>query len=68
MDATAVDELNRELRVRYNRSGKGWITLTVLDGRPVLRVTLMNHRTREHHVRALLTGLADEARALLTSD
>ncbi len=57
----AVDALNRELRVSYNRSGKGWITLTVLGGRPVLRVTVMNHRTRAHHTEALLDGLAAEA-------
>jgi len=67
MDAASVDRLNQELRVRYNRSGKGWITLTVLDGRPVLRVTLMNHRTRRHHVHALLAGLVDEAAALIAS-
>jgi L-2,4-diaminobutyrate decarboxylase len=57
----AVDALNRELRIRYNRSGKGWITLTVLNGRPVLRVTLMNHRTRTRHTEAMLGGLAAEA-------
>jgi glutamate/tyrosine decarboxylase-like PLP-dependent enzyme len=57
----AMDAVNRELRARYNRSGKGWITLTVLDGRPVLRVTLMNHRTRAHHVMTLLDGLATVA-------
>ncbi|MEO7042287.1 MAG: aspartate aminotransferase family protein [Gemmatimonadaceae bacterium] len=67
MDAPAVDKLNQDLRVRYNRSGKGWITLTVLDARPVLRVTLMNHRTRIHHVHALLAGLADDAAALIAS-
>jgi L-2,4-diaminobutyrate decarboxylase len=61
LDAAALDGLNRELRARYNRSGKGWITITVLNGRPVLRVTLMNHRTRVHHTRALLDGLAAEA-------
>lgn len=64
LDAAAVDALNRELRVRYNKSGKGWITLTMLAGRPVLRVTLMNHRTRAHHVQTLLDGLAIEASAL----
>lgn len=58
LDAAAVDQLNRALRARYNRSGHGWITLTVLDGRPVLRVTLMNHRTRVEHVHQLLAGLA----------
>jgi L-2,4-diaminobutyrate decarboxylase len=67
MTPGVTDALNRELRVRYNKSGKGWITLTVLDGRPVLRVTLMNHRTRARHVHALLDGLAEQARAIVSS-
>jgi L-2,4-diaminobutyrate decarboxylase len=67
MNSDTMDSLNRNLRAAYNRSGKGWITLTVLEGRPVLRVTLMNHRTRIHHTRALLDGLAAEA-ARLTSE
>lgn len=64
--ADSIDALNRELRARYNRSGKGWITLTVLDGRPVLRVTMMNHRTRARHTEALLDGLAAEAASLVS--
>lgn len=65
-DSDFIDALNRNLRAAYNRSGKGWITLTVLEGRPVLRVTLMNHRTRTHHTRALLDGLAAEAAKLIS--
>jgi L-2,4-diaminobutyrate decarboxylase len=68
LDSAAIDALNRELRARYNRSGKGWITITVLDGRPVLRVTLMNHRTRVHHTRALLDGLAAEAARIMSHE
>jgi L-2,4-diaminobutyrate decarboxylase len=56
-----IDALNRELRARYNTEGSGWITATVLDGRPVLRVTMMNPRTGAEHVRALLDGLAAKA-------
>jgi len=56
-----IDALNRELRPRYNREGTGWITATVLDGRPVLRVTMMNPRTGADHVRALLDGLVAKA-------
>jgi L-2,4-diaminobutyrate decarboxylase len=56
-----ADTLNRELRQRYNRRGSGWITATVLDGRPVLRVTMMNPRTGATHVRALLDGLVVQA-------
>ncbi|OLD42181.1 MAG: hypothetical protein AUI63_08780 [Gemmatimonadetes bacterium 13_1_40CM_2_60_3] len=63
-DRQRVDDLNRELRPRYNREGSGWITATVLDGRPVLRVTMMNPRTGEAHVRALLDGLAAKAKEI----
>ncbi|MBX6332610.1 MAG: aminotransferase class V-fold PLP-dependent enzyme, partial [Gemmatimonadaceae bacterium] len=60
-DAAALDEINRELRERYNRSGKGWITTTVLGGRRMLRVTIMNPRTTPSHVLRLVDELAEEA-------
>ena len=53
-----LDEVNRELRERYNQSGEGWITATNLDGRRVLRVTLMNPRTTTDDIRDILDGLA----------
>ncbi|MDQ3674652.1 MAG: aspartate aminotransferase family protein [Gemmatimonadota bacterium] len=59
-----IDAINRELRPRYNREGSGWITATVLEGRPVLRVTMMNPRTGSAHVRALLDGLVAQARLI----
>lgn len=68
LDPGVVDALNRDLRASYNRSGKGWITLTVLDGRPVLRVTVMNHRTRARHVKELLDGLVAQAATLRVSN
>ena len=64
LDETALDELNRRLRESYNHSGAGWITSTVLGGRRVLRVTVMNPRTGRRHIRALLDGLAAEAARL----
>ncbi len=60
-DAERLDALNRALRPAYNRSGEGWITATVLEGRPVLRVTVMNPRTTADHARAMLDGVAAEA-------
>jgi L-2,4-diaminobutyrate decarboxylase len=60
----ALDALNFALRQEYNRSGKGWITMTVLDGRRVLRTTIMNPRTGADHLRALLDGLVATARNL----
>jgi L-2,4-diaminobutyrate decarboxylase len=59
-----LDELNRALRERYNLSGEGWITATNLDGRRVLRVTIMNPRTTPGDVRDVLDGLASVARSL----
>lgn len=63
-EASRIDAMNRELRTRYNRDGTGWITATVLDGRPVLRVTMMNARTGAEHVRALLDGLVAQAKKI----
>ncbi|HMA25526.1 MAG TPA: pyridoxal-dependent decarboxylase [Gemmatimonadaceae bacterium] len=54
----ALDALNRELRERYNLSGEGWITGTNLDGRRVLRVTMMNPRTTTADISDILDGLA----------
>jgi L-2,4-diaminobutyrate decarboxylase len=64
LTAAALDELNRDLRERYNRSGEGWITATNLDGRRVLRVTIMNPRTTADDVRDILDGLAAVGREL----
>jgi L-2,4-diaminobutyrate decarboxylase len=63
-DFARIDALNRELRSRYNKEASGWITATVLDGRPVLRVTMMNPRTSGDHVRALLDGLTAKAKEI----
>lgn len=51
------DALTSALRERYNASGEGWITATTLDGRRVLRVTVMNPRTTADHVRRVVDGL-----------
>jgi L-2,4-diaminobutyrate decarboxylase len=59
-----LDAINRTLRERYNQSGAGWITATVLGGRRVLRVTMMNPRTTREHVERLVDGLAAEAARL----
>jgi L-2,4-diaminobutyrate decarboxylase len=53
-----LDALNLELRTQYNRDGDGWITSTVLGGRRVLRVTLMNPRTTAADVNRVLDGLS----------
>jgi L-2,4-diaminobutyrate decarboxylase len=51
---TDLDALNQSIRDRIIRSGKAWITTTVLKGVRALRVTLINPRTGEREVEALL--------------
>jgi L-2,4-diaminobutyrate decarboxylase len=60
----ALDQLNRDLRERYNLSGEGWITATTLGPRRVLRVTMMNPRTTAADIDAIIDGLAKTARSL----
>lgn len=60
-----VDAFQAALRARYNASGTGWITATVLEGRRVLRVTLINPATGDMHLSRMLDALRETARALL---
>jgi L-2,4-diaminobutyrate decarboxylase len=64
LPAEAVDTFNTTLRERFNRSGLGWITATVLNGHRALRVTIMNPRTQVRDAVAVLDGLAATAAAL----
>ena len=59
-----IDELTDALRERYNRSGRGFITVTTLDKRRVLRITVMNARTTDEHLGKLLDGLVAEGKAV----
>ncbi|MBK9374799.1 MAG: aminotransferase class V-fold PLP-dependent enzyme [Holophagales bacterium] len=57
LDPERLDALNLRLRELFNRSGEGWITTTVLGGKRVLRVTVMNPRTTGTDVERVLDGL-----------
>jgi len=64
-----LDAINLQTRERYNRSGTGWVTTTVLGGRRVLRVTLMNPRTTEADLERTVEEVADAASSVTaTSD
>jgi L-2,4-diaminobutyrate decarboxylase len=63
MDPARLDRFQAELRERFNASGRGWITTTLLGGRRVLRVTLINPLTEEEHLDALLDGLRETGRS-----
>ena len=60
-----LDAVNLQARERYNRAGTGWITTTMLGGRRVLRVTLMNPRTTHADLERTVEELATIARTVL---
>ncbi|MBK6406990.1 MAG: hypothetical protein IPF66_19360 [Holophagales bacterium] len=64
LDPERLDALNLRLRELFNRSGEGWITTTVLGGKRVLRVTVMNPRTTGTDVERVLDGLEATGRLL----
>ncbi|HEX2718508.1 MAG TPA: aminotransferase class I/II-fold pyridoxal phosphate-dependent enzyme, partial [Gemmatimonadaceae bacterium] len=64
----ADDAFNMKLRESWNRSGEGWITTTILEGRRVLRATIMNPRTERRHVTRLVDGLLRTAAVILGSE
>lgn len=59
LDEATLDARNLEIRERYNRSGHGWITTTILGGRRVLRVTIMNWRTTAEDCAAIVEKLGE---------
>ena len=61
----SLDALNLRLRETFNRSGEGWITTTLLGGKRVLRVTVMNPRTSGTDLLRVLDGLEETAAGLL---
>jgi len=61
-DDGRLDLVNARARARYNASGDGWVTATVLGGRRVLRATVMNPRTTREHLARLVEGLDAAAR------
>lgn len=63
-----LDPLNLRLREAYNRAGTGWITTTMLGGRRVLRVTLMNPRTTATDLARTLDDLSEIGKQLQAED
>lgn len=55
---------NAMVRERLLRSGEAWITTTLLRGKRVLRITVMNPRTERRHIDEML----DAVRALAAAE
>lgn len=62
-DPAGRNARTQQARDRYNRSGAGWITTTMVDGERVFRVTIMNPRTTAGHTGRMLEGVAAVVRA-----
>jgi L-2,4-diaminobutyrate decarboxylase len=57
------NRITQSARERYNRSGAGWITTTMIGRERVFRVTIMNPRTTAEHTASMLDGVAESIRS-----
>ena len=64
-DAGELDDLQRALQQRVERSGEAWISTTVLRGRRALRANVNSFLTRRRHVDDLVELLRRESHELL---
>ncbi|MGI9301987.1 MAG: pyridoxal phosphate-dependent decarboxylase family protein, partial [Gammaproteobacteria bacterium] len=53
-DPQTVDHINIEIRQRLEAEGDFFLSPTHIDGRPALRVCIINHATRATHMEGLL--------------
>jgi glutamate/tyrosine decarboxylase-like PLP-dependent enzyme len=60
-----LDRLNRQVANRLVAKGEFFLAPTLIRGRTSLRVAVVNFRTREEDLRALLEATAREGRDLL---
>ena len=65
LPAAEIDRLNTEIRDRIQQQGDYLISPTQVNGRPVLRVCIINHATRVEHVEGLFDSILDIGRDLL---
>jgi aromatic-L-amino-acid/L-tryptophan decarboxylase len=55
--AASLNDFNRELMLRAQREGQVYLSNAMIDGRFALRACIVNHRTRDEDVAALLDEL-----------
>ena len=65
--AKDVDVLNRAVAERVQRDGAAFITTTELEGRAVLRACIVNFRTTEADLDALIDAIVDAGDGLKTA-
>jgi L-2,4-diaminobutyrate decarboxylase len=64
-DPDAVDAINREIRRSLLADGKALLAGTKVDGRSWLKLTVLNPRTTNEHMRAILNDVTEAGRAML---
>ncbi|MFV2032811.1 MAG: aspartate aminotransferase family protein, partial [Gammaproteobacteria bacterium] len=65
LNQARVDAINSEIRDRIERNGNFFMSVTQIDGRPVLRVCIINHATRAHHIEGLLSEIKQTVSAIV---
>ena len=66
-DAAAVDQVNTMIRDQIQLEGEFLMSATQVNGRPVLRVCIINPATRAEHIEGLLDSVLRIGRSLVLS-
>jgi glutamate/tyrosine decarboxylase-like PLP-dependent enzyme len=61
-DRDALNELNKQIMERVQSRGRAFLTNAVLDGTYLLRACIVNFRTGEEDVRALIDEVVEVGR------
>lgn len=56
-DEASIDRINSDIRDQIEREGDYLMSASQVNGRPVLRVCIINHATRAEHVEGLLASV-----------
>ncbi len=65
LDDKSIDRINRIIRQVIEQEGQFFMSPTDIAGRPVLRVCIVNHATRAHHLQSLVDRVLEIGRESL---
>jgi glutamate/tyrosine decarboxylase-like PLP-dependent enzyme len=64
LDDEQLNVLNKELLMRMHEQGVAAPSSTILSGKYAIRVAIVNHRTRRHHLNEMVEGTIEIGRIL----
>ena len=67
MDASKIDQLNREIIPALEKDGRVFITGTTLNKRPVIRACLINHRLQVQNIDYLFSVIRAVGQQVLST-